>query len=250
MIGYFGIFNSIIDNVGSLIRSYPIVKDEIERMEILYIDEENNTGESVNNMSVIEATDISFSFDDKKIFNNISFSIEKGEKVAIVGANGSGKSTVLKLLCGLLKEYEGSIKINGKELNCISVDKWRDCFTFVTQDPYLFEGNVIENIGIGNSFADEAALDNVLERLGITYLADRDVLFNDKTLSGGEKQRISIARALLKGTDLIIFDEPSNNLDMNTIEWISKFIETCSETVIYISHDNDLIGKADKIIRL
>ncbi len=187
MIGYFGIFNSIIDNVGSLIRSYPIVKDEIERMEILYIDEENNTGESVNNMSVIEATDISFSFDDKKIFNNISFSIEKGEKVAIVGANGSGKSTLLKLLCGLLKEYEGSIKINGKELNCISVDKWRDCFTFVTQDPYLFEGNVIENIGIGNSFADEAALDNVMERLGITYLADRDVLFNDKTLSGGEK---------------------------------------------------------------
>ena len=195
MIGYFGIFNSIIDNMGSLTRSYPIVKDEIERMEILYIDEENNTGESVNNIRVIEATDISFSFDDKNIFNNISFSIEK---VAIARANGIGTSTLLKLLCGLLKEYESSIKINDKELNCISVDKWRDCFTFVTQDPYLFEGNVIENIGIGNSFADETALDNVMERSEITYLADRDVLFNDKTLSGGEKQRIPIARALLK----------------------------------------------------
>ena len=76
------------------------------------------------------------------------------------------------------------------------------------------------------------------------------VTFNEQSLSGGEKQRISIARALIKNTDMLIFDEPSNNLDSKTIEWISHFIEKCTQTVIYVSHDTALIEKSDKLINL
>ena len=203
-------------------------------MEILYTDEENIAGENINNMRIIEASNISFSFENKRIFSDISFSIGKGEKTAVTGENGSGKSTLIRILCGLLKDYKGSIKINGDELNSISMEKWRDCFTFVTQDPYLFEGTVIENINIGNPAADMAAVLDIMDMLGIKYIADSEVLFNDKTLSGG--------------TDLIMFDEPSNNLDRETSEWLCNFIMNSTKTLLFISHDSKLISTVDSQI--
>ena len=222
----------------------------INRMKILYNDREELNGAHIRSVNAINAKAVSFKYRDKSVFENISFSVRKGEKVAITGANGSGKLTRTLILCGLLKEYQGSIQINSKELNEISPNAWRNCFAFVTQEPYLSEGGVIENIRLGNLAATDDDVLEVMEKLDIAYLAERMVTFNEQSLSGGEKQRISIARALIKNTDMLIFDEPSNNFDLKTIEWISHFIKKCTQTVIYISHDTALIEKSDKLIHL
>ena len=127
-----------------------MLHNDINRMKILYNDREELNGAHIRSLNAIDAKAVSFKYRDKSVFENISFSVRKGEKVAITGANGSGKSTLILILCGLLKEYQGSIQINSKELNEISPDAWRNCFAFVTQKPYLFEGSVIENIRLGN----------------------------------------------------------------------------------------------------
>lgn len=250
MIGYFAVFNTVIGNIDHLIRNLPILNNNIERMKILYNDQEEINGGRIECVRRIEVRDVSFSYRDTPVFDHITFSVKKGEKVAIAGVNGSGKSTFMMILCGLLKGYNGSIKIDGKELKEISHNAWRDCFALITQEPYLFEGSVVESIRLGNLSATQADVLGIMEKLNIGYLADRMVSFQEKSLSGGEKQRISIARALLTQRDILLFDEPSNNLDSATVEWIGNFIEECPQTVIYVSHDIGLIRKSDKCIHL
>lgn len=250
MVGYFAIYNTMIDNIGNIIKTLPIFQNDVSRMMVLYSDGEREYGENIDDISMIEAKDLAFSYGNEAVLDGLTFCVKKGDKVAVIGKNGSGKSTLIQILCGLFDNYEGNIRVSGKELKELAPETWRDQFAFVQQDPYLFEGSVAENIGIGNLAAKQEDIIEVMERLGIKYLIDRQVSFNEKGLSGGEKQRISIARALLKKSDLLIFDEPSNNLDIGTVEWISSFIKECRETVIFITHDEALIEKADKTICL
>lgn len=250
MLGYFGLYSQLFIDIGNLLKTLEIFKNDMERMTVLYSDEEVERGKNVDNVNLIEAVNIGFKYEEKDVLKNVSFLIKKGQKVAIAGKNGSGKSTLALLLCGLLTNYDGKIKINGDDLREINLNKWRNCFSFVEQDPYIFEGTVFDNIMIGNLSANNDMVISIMKRLGIYYLIDRKVTFNDNSLSGGEKQRISIARALLKENDILVFDEYNNNLDIYTKKWMDKFIIECKETVIFITHDDMLIKKADNVIRL
>lgn len=256
MAGYFTLYHETIGNIGEMVKRLPVFRDDVSRVKLLYSGMENMggedipAGESCAEGSLLEADGLSFQYENHPVLNGLSFSAKRGEKIAVTGSNGSGKSTLLQILCGLRTGYEGSLKIAGKELKDVNPEAWRDCFALVQQDPWIFEGDVPENVRLGNLSAGEEAVFSVMERLGIRHLADRKLSFQDKSLSGGEKQRISIARALLKGSGLLLFDEPSNNLDAVTSAWIGDFIEHCKETVIFISHDEALIQKADRIVSL
>lgn len=242
MVGYFSVFNNVFSNMDYIIRKIPILNNLSNRMIVLYDDVEKQSGIEIQKMSTIKAENLSFSYDSKNVFTRLNFSINNGEKIAIIGKNGSGKSTLIKLLCGLLKGYRGSLKINGYEFNELSIEKWREKFAYVEQDPYLFEGSVKENILLGNFDATEEIVIKIMDQLGIGYLTDRVISTNKKELSGGEKQRIAIARALLKNTDLLILDEPSNNLDKDSIAWLRDFISKSDKTIIYITHDRNIMS--------
>lgn len=246
MIGYFAVFNTIIQNIDYIIKNVPILQNLEQRMEVLYTGAEDLSGEEAGEVTTITADNLSFSYDNEKtVFKNKKFSIVSGQKTAICGMNGSGKSTFIQLLCGLYKNYTGNLKLNNRELNTISIESWRTQFAYAAQDPYLFEATVKENVQVGNFHATETEVEAVLQKVGITYLADREVSMNKNDLSGGEKQKVSIARALLKETPFLILDEPNNHLDTQTTEWLRRFIKESNKTILYITHDTDFVNLAD-----
>lgn len=216
---------------------------------MLYRGAEDLSGKDAGAVTEIRAEGLSFSYGDKKAIDGLCFSIRQGDKAAICGRNGSGKSTLVKILGGALREYQGSIRLGGEELGNLP-ESWRRQLAFVEQDPYLFGGTIRQNVHLGNPAADSQQVETVMAELGIGYLADREVSLIGDTLSGGERQRVSLARALLKDTPFLIFDEPSNNLDEKTVEWLRGYIAKSSKTILYISHDPDLIKVADKKITL
>ena len=250
MVAFFPIWNGFIGHMGSLLRQKPILDNQAERVAVLYRGAEDLSGKDAGAVSEIRAEGLSFSYGDKKAIDGLSFSVSQGEKAAICGRNGSGKSTLVKILGGALREYQGSIRLDGEELREISTESWRRQLAFVEQDPYLFGGTIRQNIHLGNPDADMGKVEEVMDELGIGYLADREVSLIGDTLSGGERQRVSLARALLKDTPFLIFDEPGNNLDEKTVEWLRGYIAKSSKTILYISHDLDLIKLADKKITL
>lgn len=218
MMGYFSVFDSIIKDISFIIRKIPIIKNVSERMIVLYSDIEDLTGKEIYESSNIEADNLSYAYTDKPVFSNINFNIPAGSKTAICGENGSGKSTLINIISGLIKGYSGSLKINGVELKEAAIGTWRNMFAYAMQDLYLFEGTVKENIHLGRLTASEEEVKAVMHYVGIDHLASRTVSMDMNDLSGGEKQKISVARALLKNTPILILDEPSNNLDSDSME--------------------------------
>ena len=248
--GFLSIFNTLFENISSFIRDYPVFGTLVDRLTIFYTHEEKSSGAQVSSLNEISVSDLSFSYDEKAVFQNVNFTIHQGDKVAICGQNGSGKSTLIKLLCGVLKDYSGQIKIDGQELSELSALNWYDCIAYTEQDPYLFPMRIKENIRIGNLNASDEELDEVIRKLELEYLIDRDIHSEKQQLSGGEKQKISIARALLKNTPIIIMDEPSNNLDKGALAWLRDFINHSPKTIVFVSHDSDLISCADYTVCL
>ena len=248
MMGYFSVINDMIAKCDFILRKIPILDATAERMKVLYDGAEEKTGNELNPVCRITANNLSLSFGDKSIFINKTFTIHTGEKTVILGENGSGKSTFLKLLCGLYQNYQGSLRMNEHELSEIQIDSLRRQFAYAQQEPYLFEGTVRENIHMGNLTASDEAVDEVMERLGISALADRQITLGQKELSGGEKQKISIARALLKNAEILLMDEPDNNLDSQTLEWLKSFISQNDRTILYVSHDETLSELANQKI--
>ena len=169
------------------------------------------------------------------------------KKNVICGENGTGKSTLLKLLLGLYPDYQGEILINGKELGSLNPVKWREKCAFVEQVPFLFEGTVRENVKLGRDVSDEEVT-QMMERVGIAHLAERRVGGEKTELSGGECQKIAIARALLRNAEILILDEPTNHLDEAAKQWLMDFIQKFDQTMIYVSHEESMIQLADRKI--
>lgn len=245
MVGYFSVFNDIIAKCDFTIRTLPLIDNVAERIRVLYDGAEEKSGITLDAVRNITVKNLSFAYEEKNVFTNKSFTIHTGQKAVICGENGSGKSTFLKLLSGLFQKYQGSLLLNGHELRDIGIDSWRNQFAYAEQTPYLFAGTVRENIHLGNLQATEEQVTAVMEKLGISHLADREVSAAQNDLSGGEKQKISIARALVKDTPILVMDEPNNNLDLATLEWLKDFIRQSDKTILYISHDEELSQLAD-----
>lgn len=249
MIGYFSAFNTIIDNAGVIIRTVPIMNTISDRLMIFYENPEPIKGDAIDKIKTLTAENLVFSYGEIQIFSNLSFNITCGQKVAIVGENGSGKTTLVKMLSGLIMKKGGSLRINNIDVEHLSIESRRSHIAYAEQNPYLFKGTVRDNIRLGNLSATDIEIDTVAKHLGIFPLCERDVIGGEE-LSGGEKQKISIARALLRNAEVILLDEPSNHLDEETKKWLMQFIKNSKKTIIYISHDNELTSCADQTINL
>src|SRR6476620_8429582 len=208
----------------------------------------------------LEFSDVSFKHQTAmhKAIDDISFSAQTGETIAFVGPSGSGKTTLMKLLVGLYRPQEGRIFYNGLDENKIDFNDLRAQIGFVTQDTQLFSGTIRENLMFVNPSATEDDLQDVLQQASVTNLLARaekgiDTMIGEGglKLSGGEKQRLSIARALLRHPRLMIFDEATSALDSLTEEEISTTIRDLTDRrehiTIMIAHRLSTIMHADRI---
>jgi ATP-binding cassette subfamily B protein len=189
---------------------------------------------------------------------NISFDVKKGETIAFVGPSGSGKTTLVKLLVGLYIPQQGTILYNKIDRKDIDFDVLRTQIGFVTQDTQLFAGTIKENLLFVNPSATDEEILDVLKKASCNSLLARadkglDTLIGEGgvKVSGGEKQRLSIARALLRHPHLLIFDEATSSLDSLTEEEITNTIKNVSsqkeQITILIAHRLSTIMHADRI---
>ena len=211
-------------------------------------------------MDDIEFKNVSFSYlKGKNVIDNISCTFKKNSLTAIVGPSGGGKSTILKLIARFWDVDTGTIKIRGVSLNEMNVDILLKNISMVLQDVYLFHETIRENIIFGNEKVTEddmirasklAGCHEFIEKLPDGY--ETVVGEGGSTLSGGEKQRISIARAIIKNAPILLLDEPTSSLDAKNEVSVQKAISNLvkDKTVIMIAHRLKTIKNADHIIVL
>lgn len=231
--------------------------------EILQLQDERQTGGSFpvhDQGTVISVKDVSFSYnpDDEWVLNGLDFEVRAGEKVAIVGSSGSGKSTIIKLLQGYYEEYAGEVRIYGHEISEWNLQEMRKHISFVSQDSYLFPGSIRENISYGRigaaddqitAASQEANAHDFITQLEHGYQTNVGE-FGDK-LSGGQRQRISIARAIVKEAPIILLDEATSSLDAQSEYFVQEALDKYmrqGKTALIIAHRLSTIQKADRIL--
>ncbi|WP_226677275.1 thiol reductant ABC exporter subunit CydD [Rossellomorea aquimaris] len=216
---------------------------------------------SNGNTPAIELCNLGFSYSEKGYaVEGITAVIPPGSQVAIVGQSGAGKTTLLHLIAGLLEPSGGDLLMNGHPRSEYREKDWFDQMSYISQNPYLFSGTIAENIAIGrNGSVTREEIEYAAEKAGISeMIAGLDKGYETRIgeagrgLSGGEKQRIAIARAFLKGPSLILFDEPTTGLDLRTEQILQSSLEELSKgaTVITVAHRLHTIRKADHILLL
>lgn len=199
--------------------------------------------------------DVSFSFEKNvPVLDHINMSFEKGKSYAIVGGNGSGKSTIFRLMLGYYKDYDGAISIDGVSIKEIDLNSLYDNLSIIQQDVFLFDSSIKNNITMFASF-DERKVSYAIEQAGLADLVkekgeDYSCGEGGKNLSGGEKQRVSIARCLVRGTPILLLDEATSALDNNTSMMVEKEILSINDlTRIIITHrfNETIMNQYDKI---
>ena len=212
--------------------------------------------------SNIELKNVMFSYNKKSIIlNNINLKIEKGEKIAIMGETGSGKSTLIRLICGLLIPSSGNIYVNGKSINKADnpkhLSQWMRSIGYVPQKVNLAGRTLRENINFGSeiNYNNSKRIDEIIDITCLENIVNRcngldsEILTNSLILSGGESQRISIARALYRNSGFLLMDEPTSALDFKTQEKVFNNILKISDmTCIVITHRVETKNLFDRVI--
>ena len=207
--------------------------------------------------SVVEYSDVSFGYTGKNVLNHISFSMKKGEMTALVGPSGSGKSTIASLLARFWDIREGTIKLNGNDIKKISLGSLMDQISMVFQRVYLFKDTIYNNIAMGRPSATREEVIEAAKKARCYDLIrslpegfDTVIGEGGASLSGGEKQRISIARCILKDSPIVILDEATASVDADNERAIQEAIsELCkNKTLLVIAHRLKTIKDADQIL--
>ncbi len=254
--------------LGSLGFVYREIKTSIINIEQLFnvldiqpkIKDDINAKDLIIEQGGIEFKQVEFSYRaDRKIIKGISFKVTAGQTIAVVGASGSGKSTLVKLLFRFYEPTAGRIDIDGQDIQKITQDSLRKAIGVVPQDTVLFNDSIWENIRYGNPSASDEAVN---QAISMAYLDDFIAQLPDGTatqvgerglkLSGGEKQRVAIARTILKNPPIMVFDEATSSLDSKSEKMILKAIQEMAKntTNLVIAHRLSTIVNADQIIVL
>lgn len=241
----------VTQSVGTFEITIKPVCATIERVkELLFADLETrkDAGTLKENISEIFFEDVSFGYKSNKVFiNKITYRFSEGDRVLLLGGNGSGKTTFIKLLVGLYEPVEGNIFINGENMRKLNKEDIRKKVGIVSQDIFLFKGSVLDNILFGVDGKNRKDVENLLEKFElkdyINHLPnglDTEIAQNGTGISGGQTQIIAFIRAIIKEKDILILDEATSNLDQDTCK---RIISILSENELYkmlfiISHQN------------
>ena len=256
IIGSYIIYSSL-DAMGTFSALSKIIERCVEKgKDILSIETMDINGKDYKTItSNIELKNVSFSYDKKKIIDNVSLNIKENTKVAFVGPSGSGKTTICHLMARFWDVNEGEVLLDGKNVKDYSIDSLMDNFTFVFQNVYLFNDTILNNLKIAKEDASEEEIKNALDMACCNFVYDLPLGINTvigeggSTLSGGELQRLSIARAILKDSKIVILDEATANVDPENEEKLMKAIDalTKNKTVIMIAHRLKTVKNCDNI---
>ncbi len=224
-----------------------VAVERVNEMLPKELKEEENKGHSLEDIKTIEINNLVFKYEEKPVIDGASLSVKKGEKLLIVGSNGSGKSTITKILLGLYRDYEGEVKINGIPIDKLNLKSYRNLIAWIPQEQYFYPGDAAFNMKL---LSNKVSLG--FSECASAFEIDRDIAEGRPcdNLSGGQRQRISLTRGLCRDGDLYILDEPSNYLDSKGIDMLKSFIKESDRTIITISHDENLIEAFDRVVRL
>ncbi|WP_457627881.1 ABC transporter ATP-binding protein [Persephonella sp.] len=224
---------------------------------VLDIPEEEDRGIRFEHLKdKIQYRNVSLKLGENQILKSINLTVRKGEKIGIVGLTGSGKSTLVKILPALITEYEGQVLIDGTELRQFSVSSLREKIGMVSQDVFIFNDTLRNNLLIAKPDATDEELIEALKKAKADFVFKLenglDTVLGEKgsRLSGGERQRISIARIFLKDPDILIIDEATSALDVETEEYVIQEIQKhfFSKTIFMITHRLKLLDIADRVV--
>lgn len=255
MVMLVSVMHSVMEKLEEAIRNGSKVRSFGERILYFYVGREEGQGEEIGSFQCLEARHLSFGYPvgegkEEEVFRDLNFCINKGDKVAVLGENGSGKTTLIELISLFHYGYGGHLLVNGHEITQLNPDKWRKHLSVAFQTPLLFEGSVKENIALGNGDRLEEKAEYAMGAAGIRQLSPRQISGLQEKLSGGEQQRISIARAAAKEAEILILDEPTNHLDQESLTWLKRMIHTAEQTVIVITHDVRMLEGMEQVIRI
>ena len=258
---YAGTFITFANQLGTYWQNVKAIQGRLNKVSDILYEEQESLDEYVN--EIVESGDISFDnvtfgYEDKPVLVNASFTIPKNQHTVIIGYSGSGKSTVLKLLSRMYEPDEGRIILHGKSIQEYNIREWRKNMASVIQNTPLLSGSIRDNVlyGIDSDIADS----QIMEALQLAHVDEFVTSLPDgldyqvgqfgSRLSGGQKQKLSFARAILTNAEILILDEPTASLDIiSTAEIIhTKEQLKGKRTIVEVTHDAKAIEHADHVI--
>lgn len=262
MLFAFGIF-APMQHFYQQMPQFTIMKSGLNKLKKIMdekeIEDEGRDELPINSENELSFKDVTFSYRNEPVLKNISFSVKKGETLALVGASGSGKTTIASLLARFWDVDTGEILFRGKDIRSLPLEKLMEQISMVFQKVYLFEDTIYNNIAMGAPDANKEAVYEAAKKarcydfiMKLPYGFDTFVGTGGATLSGGEAERISIARCILKDSPVIILDEATASIDADNESHIQAALsELCvGKTTVVIAHRLNTIKRADKILVL
>ncbi|MGA4670374.1 thiol reductant ABC exporter subunit CydD [Propionibacteriaceae bacterium Y1923] len=211
-------------------------------------------GDLADQPIILEGVEFGYSESGPLVLPGVSLRLEPGEVVALAGASGGGKSTLLGVLMGFLAPTGGRVLLGGLDLAEADVAQWRSRVAWVAQDPGMVHGTVGDNVLLGDPSAGPQAVAEALRAAGAEFGADKPVGDDGEGLSGGERRRVAVARALLRiaagGTRLLVLDEPTAGLDADTEATVIDAVRASGVGVLVVSHRPAMLAAADRVVRL
>lgn len=247
---------SAILNIGYLLSG--IIPSTKRYYEFMNLQEETDKGKLIKpEFGNLKLEEVFFSYEtDKPILTDVNIEIPKGSKTVLIGKNGSGKSTIINLLTRMYEPTAGQIKLKGVNIFEITLESYRNMISVVSQQIYLFNDTIRNNICIYKKVSDEvietackdSGLEDFLKEVSLDYVVGQ----NGAMLSGGQKQKIALARALVHDKPIIIFDEVTSNTDVYSEHQINGILHTRlkEKTVIIITHKQEILQDVDQIVML
>jgi len=219
-----------------------------------------NQPNDAGSIQTVEIQNISFQYGDHRVLEDFSLSVRKGDFLGITGKSGKGKTTILNLLLGFLSPSDGKIQINDSSISSKEIKSYWPQISYVRQQPFFIHDSILRNITLQEKNHDSERLKIALNNSGLKDFInqspeglDKMITENGKNISGGQQQRISIARALYKNADLILLDEPFNELDETSTVLLAQYFKEIAATgkmVVMITHDTNCLSFCSKIISL